>query len=175
VINEIDYDQPNTDTAEFIEIYNAANSPARLEGVAVVLVNGANLQEYSRVVLSGVLRAREFAVVASPLVAVPAGVLVFPFALPDDNVQNGTPDAVGLLDTETHLLLDALAYEGSVSGVTLAGESGTFGFVEGTATGASDDLSPLRSLVRIPDGTDSDNAIVDWLLTLTPTPGATNQ
>jgi hypothetical protein len=175
VINEVDYDQPNTDSTEFIEIYNAANSVARLDGVAVVLVNGANQADYGRVVLGGTLGSHEFAVVASLLVTVPAGVAVFPFATQDDNLQNGAPDAVGLLDTETHALLDALAYEGAVSGVTLTGEPGTFEFVEGTATGAFDDFSPTRSLVRIPDGTDSDNAVLDWLVTLTPTPGGANQ
>jgi len=32
VINEIDYDQVSSDTAEYIELYNAADAPSRLRG-----------------------------------------------------------------------------------------------------------------------------------------------
>ncbi|MBK9035747.1 MAG: tandem-95 repeat protein [Myxococcales bacterium] len=42
VINEIDYDQAGTDTAEFVEIYNAGTAAADLSNVALVLFNGSS-------------------------------------------------------------------------------------------------------------------------------------
>ena len=42
VINEVDYDQPSTDTAEFLEIKNVAASAINLDPYAVRFVNGAN-------------------------------------------------------------------------------------------------------------------------------------
>lgn len=177
VINEIDYDQPGTDTTEFVEIYNASSENARLDGVELVLVNGSDVppRDYGRVSLSGSLAGHGFAVVASPLVTPAVGATVFRFAVQNDNIQNGSPDAVGLLDTQSHVLLDALSYEGSVTGAVLTGETGTFDFTEGTPTTAADDSSPLKSLVRIPDGADTNDEMTDWSASLTPTPGAPNQ
>src|SRR3990172_1765925 len=40
VINEIDYDQPGSDAAEFIEIKNAGLSPVNLDAYSLELVNG---------------------------------------------------------------------------------------------------------------------------------------
>jgi hypothetical protein len=40
VINEIDYDQPSTDTAEFIEIKNISGSSVNLDSYHLDLVNG---------------------------------------------------------------------------------------------------------------------------------------
>jgi hypothetical protein len=40
VINEIDYDQPGTDTAEFIELENIGSEAVNLGGVTLDLVNG---------------------------------------------------------------------------------------------------------------------------------------
>ena len=48
MINEIDYDQPDTDAAEFIELYNGSPDTVSLDGKAIVLINGANGTEYAR-------------------------------------------------------------------------------------------------------------------------------
>jgi hypothetical protein len=40
VINEIDYDQPSTDTAEFLEIKNVSGAAVDFTGHSVRLVNG---------------------------------------------------------------------------------------------------------------------------------------
>ena len=40
VINEIDYDQPSTDTAEFLEIANTGTEPVDLGTYSVRLING---------------------------------------------------------------------------------------------------------------------------------------
>lgn len=179
VINEIDYDQLNTDSTEYVEIYNAsATDTASLDDLELVFVNGeGTVNEYLIVSLSGALEPHGFAVVASPLVTVAAGAVVFRFQGQDNNIQNGPSDAVGIFDTDRQVLLDALSYEGSVSGVTLAGGTGTYDFVEGTATTAADNPTagqPNGALVRLPDGTDSQNANADWSVTSTLTPGSPN-
>jgi hypothetical protein len=40
VVNEIDYDQPGTDAAEFLELKNVSSSSIDLTGYSVELVNG---------------------------------------------------------------------------------------------------------------------------------------
>jgi len=45
VINEVDYDQPGTDLAEFVEIYNSGASPVSLQDISLVLPNGADTNE----------------------------------------------------------------------------------------------------------------------------------
>ena len=41
MINELDYDQPSTDTAEFVELKNVSASPTNLDTFALEIVNGA--------------------------------------------------------------------------------------------------------------------------------------
>ena len=53
VINEIDYDQPGTDTAEFIELYNSGLSPVSLDNFAIELINGSNSSSYRTINLTG--------------------------------------------------------------------------------------------------------------------------
>src|SRR5438067_6539919 len=55
VINEVDYDNVGTDDREFVEVFNGTNAAADLTNIAVVLVNGADNNEYSRVALAGSL------------------------------------------------------------------------------------------------------------------------
>ena len=42
IINEVDYDQPGSDTAEFIELYNSGPTSIDLNGYTLDLVNGSN-------------------------------------------------------------------------------------------------------------------------------------
>jgi hypothetical protein len=48
--------------------------------------------------------------------------------------------------------------------------------VEGTVlpTARADSNTEVRSLCRLPNGADTDDAITDWSLSPTPTPGAAN-
>lgn len=181
-INEVDYDQNGTDTAEFIELVNGTASAASLQNLVVVLINGATSTEYDRVQLSGTLAAGQYAVIC-PLaampgtcpntVAVPPGTRVFNFGFATNAIQNGAPDAVGLLDLTTGTLVDALSYEGAVNAGLVTG-IGTFNFVEGTATTAIDGGIAGESMQRRPNASDTDNALLDWT-TATATPGAPNQ
>jgi cytosine/adenosine deaminase-related metal-dependent hydrolase len=173
VLNELDYDTVGTDNAEFVELFNAGWTPAALDGLAVVMVNGADtvLAEYRRFDLSGTLGPGEFLVLAGAAVTVPAGVASI--ALPNDAVQNGAPDGLALFDTRTLTILDALCYEGALPAVSIDG-GGTYSLVEGTPTAAADNNASVASLIRLPDGADANNAVADWSVTTRPTPGAPN-
>jgi hypothetical protein len=46
--------------------------------------------------------------------------------------------------------------------------------VEGTATHAADSNTVVQSLVRLPDGNDTNDAATDWAVSSTPTPGTAN-
>jgi len=82
VINEVDYDQMSDDIGEFVEIFNAYETPLSLQNVSLVLINGANGLEYSRFDLSGVstLEDGQYLVISTGSVVVnpPAIQLVFP-------------------------------------------------------------------------------------------------
>ncbi|HLG08763.1 MAG TPA: lamin tail domain-containing protein [Gaiellaceae bacterium] len=155
VINEIDYDQVGADSGGFVEITNTGESAATLDGIALVLVNGGDGQEYARVDLTGSLAAGAYLSLAI-------------------EAQNGAPDGVALIDTVTGALLDALSYEGEISAAVIGGQ--TYNLVEGTALAATvaDSNTVDGSLSRIPNGQDTDNAASDWAFTQTKTPGAAN-
>ena len=133
MINEVDYDQVGTDGNGFVELKNVGTSSATLDGIALVLVNGGDGQEYERVALSGTLAAGAY--------------LVVPVEM-----QNGAPDGLALIDTATKALLDALSYEGEIHTATIDGQ--VYDLVEGTALPASvaDSNSVDGSLSRLPDG-----------------------
>ncbi len=65
VINEVDYDQPGTDAAEFLELKNVSGAPIGLDAYGLAFVNGANGSTYLTVDL--------------PDVVLPAGALRQPF------------------------------------------------------------------------------------------------
>jgi hypothetical protein len=180
VINEVDYDQVGTDSAEFIEIYNSGSQAIDLSTLALVLVNGNNNLEYSRLSLvsaGSVIAPGQYLVVTSSAAIVPpAGTLTMTFAGTLDQVQNGAPDGLALVDTATHRLLDALSYEGSITAAVITGFPGTYNLVEGTALSAStaDSNTIPGSLARLPNGTDTNNASSDWGFSNNPTPGAAN-
>ena len=153
VINEVDYDQVGTDANGFVEIHNAGTEPADLAEVDLVAVNGGDNAEYDRVALTGTLAPGAYLDVAIEL-------------------QNGAPDGLALLGGST--LLDALSYEGAITAATIGGQ--TYSLVEGTALEATiaDSNTVDGSLIRSPDGKDTDDAAADWAFTTTVTRGAAN-
>jgi cytosine/adenosine deaminase-related metal-dependent hydrolase len=172
VLNEVDYDQVGTDTAEFIEIYNPTTVALPLSNLAVVLVNGSDNKEYARFDLSGMLEADGYLVIAATGVMVDANATTV--ALGASAIQNGNPDGVAIIDKSTGSLVDALSYGGSITAAIINGFTGTRSLVEGTATSAKDSNTVQGSLIRSPNGKDSDNATADWVFTTTPTPGSAN-
>jgi hypothetical protein len=180
VINEVDYDNVGSgDSAEFIELYNTGSLTIDLSTLALVLVNGNNNLEYSRFSLAsaGSIAPGQYLVVKSSVVSVPVGTLTIAFPLPDSQqIQNGSPDGIALVDTASQRVLDALSYEGSITAAMITGFPGTYNLVEGTALSASvaDSTTVNGSLSRSPNGGDTNNAATDWVFTTTPTPGASN-
>jgi uncharacterized protein len=162
VINEVDYDQPSTDTAEFLELKNVSASAIDLDSYSVELFNGA----------SGVMSV--YRTIDLPSVMLPAGdhyVVCGNAAntancdldvLPDtDLIQNGPPDAIGL--RQSGALIDALSYEGNSAPP----------YTEGSGEGLVDTAAGAEGLSRCPDGADTDQNSADFLLRAS-TPGAAN-
>ena len=155
MINEIDYDQVGADSGGFVELANTGTGAATLDGLALVLVNGGDGQEYGRVALTGSLAAGAYLVL-------------------DIEAQNGAPDGVALIDTTTGTMLDALSYEGEIRAAQIGGQA--YDLVEGTplAAAVADSNTVAGSLARLPDGRDTNDAASDWAFTTIPTPGAAN-
>lgn len=153
VINEVDYDQVGTDADGFVEIHNADEAAADLSNVDLVAVNGGDSAEYAREQLTGTLAAGGHLAIAIEL-------------------QNGAPDGLALIEGAT--LLDALSYEGAITAATIGGQ--TYNLVEGTVLPASveDSNAVAGSLIRNPDGKDTNDAAADWAFTTTITRGAAN-
>ncbi len=163
VINEIDYDQPGTDAAEFLELKNVGPDPINLDTYAVELVNGnaGGTALYQTIDLPSVdLAAGDYFVVCANA----ANTLNCDLdVLPDTNlIQNGAPDGVGL--REGGLLVDAVSYEGNTGAP----------YTEGSGTGLVDDgVSAIQSISRCQDGSDTDQNNAD-LGIRSSTPGAAN-
>ena len=157
VINEIDYDQVGADSNGFVEIRNNGASAASLSGLALVLVDGTDGIEYDREALTGSIAAGGYLVVAI-------------------EAQNGAPDGVALVNTATGALVDALSYEGAITAAQIGTATTTVSLVEGTVLAATvaDSNTAAGSLIRNPDGHDTNNAATDWVFTTTVTRGAAN-
>jgi hypothetical protein len=153
VINEVDYDQLGTDANGFVEIRNVGETQADLANIDLVAVNGGDSAEYDRVKLTGSIAAGGHLDIAIEL-------------------QNGAPDGLALLEGTT--LLDALSYEGAITAASIGGQ--TYNLVEGTVLPAAveDSNTVAGSLIRNPDGKDTDDAAADWAFTTTITRGAAN-
>lgn len=178
VLNEVDYDNIGIDTEEFIELFNPTTSSVSLAGLAVVLVNGSTGQVYDTIDLSPQtsLAAGQYLVIAGPNVTIPGGAKHLDPVWSQDQLQNGAPDGVALVDTVTKTVLDALSYEGSILSADLPDFPMPVSLVEGEPLPAAtaDSSSVERSLCRNPNGGDTDQAATDWGLCGTPTPGVAN-
>jgi len=162
VINEVDYDQPSTDTAEFLELKNVSGSAIDLGPYSVELVNGTGggATVYQTIDLPDVSLATGgyYVVCANTATTADCDLDV----APDTNlVQNGDPDAIGL--RRDGVLVDALSYEGNAGAP----------YTEGSGTGLNDTAGAGEGLSRCPDGVDTDQNNVDFQLRGI-TPGAVN-
>ncbi len=178
VINEVDYDNIGIDTTEYIELFNPTTSSVSLAGLAVVLVNGANGTVYDTVDLSSIttLGAGEYLVISGPNVDPAAGAKHLDPVWSQDQIQNGAPDGIALIDTVTKTVLDALSYEGESPAAMIPDFTPPPSLVEGAALPAAtaDSSTVDRTLCRNPNGSDTDQAATDWTTCATPTPGAPN-
>ena len=160
VINEVDYDQPMTDTAEFLELKNVSTGTIDLDPYSVVLVNGngGGAALYRTIELPAVsLAAGDLYVICANAGNTPNCDLD---VAPDtDWAQNGAPDAIGLRDGTT--LIDVLSYEGDTGAP----------YTEGSGVGVEDTGAVGEGLSRC--GADTDQNAADFLLRGI-TPGADN-
>lgn len=157
VINEVDYDQPGRDTAEFIELYNDSAQVVSLDGWRIELFNGASGASYRQIDLSG-QRISDYFVLCSS-----AGTVAncdYAFTSRDSWIQNGAPDGLALFDGAT--MIDSLSYEGYFAGIT-----------EGDAPIDADSNSQTVSLARLPDGFSHNDNLADFGLACI-TPGSAN-
>ncbi|HEX4930788.1 MAG TPA: lamin tail domain-containing protein, partial [Gaiellaceae bacterium] len=152
VINEVDYDQPATDTAEFLELKNVSGAPIDLDAYRIELTNGATAGSvYQTIELPAASLAPGdyYVVCASTTTTANCDLDV----APDSNlIQNGAPDGMRLMLAD--LTVDALSYEGNTTGSTEVSGIG----LEDTAVAAGEGLS------RCPDGADSDVNNADFSL-----------
>jgi len=152
VVNEVDYDQPSTDTAEFLELKNVSASAIDLDPYSVELVNGnaGGAVIYQTIGLPSVsLAAGDHYVVCGDAATTANCDLD---VTPDLNlIQNGGPDAIGLRLGTT--LVDALSYEGD-SGAP---------YTEGTGAGLEDNSALAgKGISRCPGGFDTDHNSTDF-------------
>lgn len=180
VINEIDYDQPGIDSAEFIELYNAGTSAVNLADYSVVLINCNNsgFTAYATITLPAQsLAAGAYFVLCSPFGTVANCNQTFTHTYSSGHIQNGSPDLVAIQENQTQSYTDMVSYEGTCAspytgtGVPLA-ESDT---VVGQDTINGIPQAPLKTygISRYPNGTDTNNDSIDFKRACI-TPGAAN-
>ncbi len=179
VINEVDYDQPAVDSAEFIELYNSGTSPVTLSDYTLLLVNCNNNTPYATIALPAqTLAPGGFFVLCAGFGYVANCNQNFAHTYQSGFIQNGSPDAIALLENATQNYIDAVSYEGtcappngSGNGVPLA-ESDTV-IAQDTINGIPQ--APLKTygISRYPDGADSNDDSTDFRRACI-TPGAAN-
>jgi len=159
VINEIDYDQPGTDTAEFIELFNNGNLKISLDGYHIELINGTDSSVYRNIDLTGFsLDAGSYLVLCDDTSLVMN--CDYDFTSSAGWLQNGAPDAVALLSGT--VVVDSLSYEGEL-----------LSYTEGNTVSVVDSNSIITSLSRFPNGFDSNDNLANFQLGCI-TPGTAN-
>lgn len=123
-INEIHYDNAETDRNEGIEIAGPASS--NLSGWSLVLYNGSGGGSYNTILLEESFAHEQ------------DGWGVTFYALPVNGLQNGSPDGIALVDN-TGTVVQFLSYEGvftATNGPAAGMESTDIGVAEGSSTPA---------------------------------------
>jgi hypothetical protein len=178
VINEVDYDNAGADTSEYLELLNLSSSPTSLAGLKVVLVNGANNMVYDTIDLSpiGTLGPGRFLVIAGAGVSVPTSAIKLDPLWTQDQIQNGSPDGIAIIDEVGQTVIDALSYEGSITAAIIPGFAQPVSLVEGTPLDptVADANTGNITLCRPPGAPDTNNAANDWIVCANRTPGTAN-
>jgi len=109
VISEVDYDQPSTDAAEWLELHNPDAADMPLTGLELVLYNGTlsgTCAEYCRIDLDPyTIPAGGYIVLGQHPCA------VAPLCATSNAIQNGAPDAIAVEDRATGGVVDSVEYE----------------------------------------------------------------
>ncbi len=167
VINEADYDQPGTDDAEFIEIYNTTDVALDLGGYEVELVgvSGGAASVYRTITIPAgtTVPADGFYVICSDPASGLAPLCDQDIAAGSNFIRDGRNNAIGLSDDAGNVI-DAVAYEGVVPGYT----------EDGPVDPGDDGTTEEETIARIPDGRDDNNNDSDFDAGFR-TPGLANQ
>ncbi len=179
IINEIDYDNIGTDSIELVELLNIGSTSLSLAGLKVSLVNGATNAAYQTIDLGSVgsLDAGQYLVLTSQYtLGVSTTAKRIDPQWTQDQIQNGPMDGLAVFDSVTLTVLDALSYEGPVTAAMLPGFTAPVSLVEGTAldAAAEDSNDEIRTICRMPNGTDTNNAATDFTVCKTLTRGKAN-
>lgn len=182
VINEIDYDQPGLDSAEYVELYNAGPNPVNLADFKLVLFNGStsgtgNVPYDSVQLPSQTLNVGSYFVICGNSGKVPNCNLTFVAA--SNAIQNAasatattpSPDAVYIQDVQQGNIIDVVSYEGDC--IAPYFETAGVPAANSDTVVADTIMSRFYSIGRYPDGTDSNNNSVDFNR-MCSTPGAAN-
>jgi hypothetical protein len=163
IINEIDYDQPGGDTAEFIEIYNPDINSVPLDGYTLDLVNGTNGSIYNSFDLSGLsITASGYLVLCSDTQAV---------ANCDIDVSSGGWIQNGGSDGDAVALQFGAAVVDSIVYRSIGAHLGAY--AEGNSFAMADSNSITMSIARLPNGVDT-NVNADDFNSACITPGSPN-
>lgn len=161
VINEIDYDQGGSDSAEFIEIKNTGGDPVNLDAYSVQIIDGSGggATVVRTIDLPNIdLAAGDYYVICGDTATVANCDLD---TTPDaDFIEDGAPDAVALVQGD--VVYDTVSYEGDTGSP----------YTEGSGAGLEDDVTS-HSIARCTDGTDTNQNNNDFTATNI-TPGETN-
>jgi hypothetical protein len=133
-INEIHYDNVSTDAGEFFEIAGPAGT--NLSGYTVVLYNGSNGAAYNTLPLVGTIDNE-----------VGSGFGAISFGLPENGMQNGSPDGLALIQNPS-TVVQFLSYEGSfiaTDGAANGLSSTDIGVSESSSTAVGDSLQLIGS------------------------------
>lgn len=179
VVNEIDYDQVDADLAEFVELFNTCDVAVSTADTFMVLFNGNSdpgglyFNGAPFAFAEATVPAKGFVVFGSTNVTVPDGVQKVD--MPGDNLlQNGTRDAISIINTTARQLVDTVTYEGTQASFSAVLDGTTYVAQEGLAAAGEVNAAPNMSINRSPDGTDTNDNSVDFQSSTTVTPGATN-
>ncbi|MFQ5583810.1 MAG: hypothetical protein ACE5GL_05190, partial [Calditrichia bacterium] len=113
-INEVDYDQPGTDTEEFIELIGFDGTS--LNGYTIELVNGNGGTIYNTVDLTGFTIPNDNVAGYGFFVIGPSGFQNVDYTPPgwtSNAIQNGSPD--GILLKLNGVVVDGFSYEGEIT------------------------------------------------------------
>ncbi len=159
LINEVDYDQDGSDTAEFIELFNSGANRVNLADYRLDLINGATTTVYRSFNLTGYSLAVDSYFVICGNVSMVMN-CDFDAGISKNMIQNGAPDGIALLNGND--LIDTMTYEGVISGIT-EGSNGTL----------ADKNTGILSIGRLLNSQDTNDNAADFEYNCI-TPGTAN-
>ncbi len=151
LINEVDYDQNGSDTAEFIELFNSGSDVIDLTGYRLDLING-NSSAIKPIYRSFSLNGYSLAADGYLVICGNASMVMncdFDANISSGMIQNGSPDGLILFNGQD--VIDAVTYEGVIAGIT-----------EGSNGALADRSSSIMSIGRLPGSQDTDNNAADF-------------